>query len=468
MAIVGLWHVATVSSDPNLPDDPTTEEARATAFVEQLTGGRVVKVKRMARWRPAWFMDVQVGSAHEPPLKLHLRGDRRSDVLPFPQLQREAGILQVLEAHGIPVPHVYGMCPDPEAIVMTAVAGTRDVTRCEPARSVALAEEYMSLLARMHQLDIAPFVALGIDEPRTPEQIGLGMLEAYLPLYASTKAAPEPLIEFAIAWARRNVPRHRTTPAFVHWDAGQFLHDGERITALYDFETCLIGDPLMDLAALRMRDPAEPIGADLPHLFRHYATATGEPVDLPVLRFHTVVFALVGVMALAGPMVAPQAGSPHLEYLWWDLMQRRTLVWALAECLGLEIERPAPPAPAVSPRAPMHAMLQDSLAQLTPGSGIDRYTQRAVALLARCLAHADAVGPELEQQDLAAIGSVLGRSFDDRAAADRALEEFVLAAGPESDAALVQCFAGQVERQVHQLEPVADRVAGYDLAPASL
>ncbi|MCW2621973.1 MAG: aminoglycoside phosphotransferase [Frankiales bacterium] len=466
--VIRLCDVAPVTQDTAAPQDTAaTEEDRAAAFVQQLTGGRVVKIRRLARWRPAWFMDVQVGPDGTPPLKLHLRGDRRSDVLPFPELQREAGILQVLEANGLPVPHVYGMCPDPEAIVMTAVPGIRDVTRLEPARRVAIAEEYMTLLARMHQLDIAPFVALGIDEPTTPEQIGLGMLDAYLPLYERTKAKPEPLIEFALAWARRNVPRHRTKPAFVHWDAGQFLHDGERITALYDFETCLIGDPLMDLAALRMRDPAEPIGADLPHLFRHYAEATGEPVDLPVLRYHTVIFALVGVMALAGPMVAPQTGSPHLEYLWWDLMQRRTLVWALAECLGLEVERPAPPAPAESPRAAMHVMLQDSLAQLTPGSGIDRYTQAAVATLARCLAHADAVGPELERQDIAEIGSLLGSSFDDRASADRALEEFVLTAGPESDAALAQCFARQVERMVHLLEPVADRVAGYDLAPAT-
>ncbi len=95
---------------------------------------------------------------------------------------------------------------------------------------------------------------------------------------------------------------------------------------MYDFETCRVGDPLMDLAALRLRHPAEPLGAELEVLFRHYAEVTGEPIDVAALRFHTVVFALVGVMALAGPMVEPQAGSPHLEYLWWDLMQRRALV----------------------------------------------------------------------------------------------------------------------------------------------
>jgi aminoglycoside phosphotransferase (APT) family kinase protein len=442
-----------------------SEDERVAAFVEELTGGEAVKVKRLARWRPAWFVDVQ---RDDRLLRLHVRGDRRSDVLPFPSLQREADILRVLEAGGIPVPHVHGMCPDPEAIVMDAVPGVRDVTRCDDEHRRALAEEYVSLLVRMHQLDLAPFVDIGLQRPATPEQLGLGMLDAYVPLYERTKARPEPLVEFAIAWARRNVPRHRTRPSFVHWDAGQFLHDGEHITALYDFETCLVGDGLMDLAALRLRDPAEPIGADLPHLFAHYERLSGEPLDVAALRFHTVVFALVGVMALAGPMVEPQPGSPHLEYLWWDLMQRRALVWALAECIGVAVERPSPPTPQPTSIGPVLAMLEDAVAQLPAAEGPGRYQLQATALLARCARRADAVRPGLDRQTTAEIEAVLGHGFDDLEAAERELEQHVLRTGPESDAALAQLFARQVERAVFVLEPVADRVAGYDLAPVVL
>lgn len=449
--------------------EPTdqTEEERASAFVEELTGGKVVKLKRLARWRPAWFVDVE-RDGELLHLHLHLRGDRRSDVLPFPSLQREADILRVLEDGGIPVPHVHGMCPDPEVIVMDAVPGRRDVTRLDVDRQRKIAQEHMVLLAEMHRLDIAPFVAVGLDEPTTPEEIGLGMLDAYMPLYHRTKAGPEPLIEFAIAWARRNVPQHRTRPSFVHWDAGQFLHDGQRVTTLYDFETCLIGDPMMDLAALRLRNPAEPLGADLPHLFRHYQAVSGQPVDLEVLRFHTVVFALVGVMALAGPMVAPQDGSPHLEYLWWDLMQRRALVWALAECLGVNVERPEPPTSAPTRDAPMLRMLEDQLAQLVSAPGHEGYQQQAVALLARCLTRADAVGAELDAQTASEFAAVLGQPVAGMDEANRLLEAFVLDAGPEADADLVRCFTRQVERLVFALEPVADRVVGYDLEPATL
>jgi aminoglycoside phosphotransferase (APT) family kinase protein len=450
-------------------DEPPSEEDRASEFVSALTGGRVVKIRRQNRWRPAWYVDVEVDGVAEP-LRLHLRGDRRSDVLPFPSLQREADILRVLEEAGVPVPHVYGMCPDPWAIVMDAVPGTRNQTGPIDEQQT-IAEEYMAILARMHAIDPSAFAAIGLEVPVTAEDIALGMLNAYVPLYERTKAAPEPLIEFAIAWVRRNVPVNRKRACFVHWDAGQFLHENGRITALYDFETCLVGDPLMDLAALRLRNPAEPLGADVSHLFRHYESVTGEPIDVAALRFHTVVFALVGVMALAGPMVAPQAGSPHLEYLWWDLMQRRALIWALGECIGVAIERPAAPqlvSPQPSAIAPMLMMVEDSLAQLPPGAGIARYQQQASVLLARCAVRADAVGPELDSATAAEWSVLLGRPVHDLRAAAADMERFVRNAGPEFDGAIARCFARQVERMVFALEPIADRVTGYDLVPVDL
>jgi aminoglycoside phosphotransferase (APT) family kinase protein len=432
------------------------------AFVEQLIGGEAVKVRRQARWRPAWFVDIDRDGTL---VRLHVRGDRGSDVLPFPSLQREADILKVLEDGGIAVPHVFGMCADPPAIVMDAVVGKRDITGLPASQQQVIADQYIAMLAKMHQLDTAPFGEIGLTIPQTATEIALGMLDAYVPLYERTKVNPEPMIEFAIAWARRNVPMHRTRASFVHWDAGQFLQDGEKVTALHDFETCLVGDPLMDLAALRLRDPAEPLGADLAHIFRRYEEESGEPIDRAALGFHTMIFGLVGAMALAGPMVNPQPGSPHFEYLWWDLMQRRAAIWALAECLGVTIDPPLAPEPAPTTAAPMLHMLADLLAQLQPASGVDRYPRHALGMMAKCLIHNDGVGAQLDRQTTDEFGAILGRYYDTRLAADHDLEQFVRTAGPEWDVALVQCFARQIERQVLALAPIADYVAGYALAP---
>ena len=198
---------------------------------------------------------------------------------------------------------------------------------------------------------------------------------------------------------------------------------------------------------------------------------------MAALRFHTVVFALVGVMALAGPMVEPQAGSPHLEYLWWDLMQRRALVWALSECVGVAIEMPVAPLGSSTPSRiePMIRMITDSLKQFPPAAGLGRYQQHATGLLGQCLLRANAVGPELDRATCDEYAAILGSYLPSMNEANVLMEQFVTTsrshtdqAGQELDKKLIQCFSRQVERMVFALEPVADRVTGYALAPVIL
>src|SRR3546814_10157727 len=83
------------------------------------------KLAEPRRARPAWFVDVERDGLLLP---IHIRGDRKSDIMPFPELAREAAIMAGLEEHGIPVPHIYGVCPVPEGIIMAAIPGSRDVS----------------------------------------------------------------------------------------------------------------------------------------------------------------------------------------------------------------------------------------------------------------------------------------------------------------------------------------------------
>src|SRR3546814_9596180 len=74
-----------------------------------ISGGRIVRMERQVRWRPAWFADVEKNGEI---IELHLRGDRAGDVAIFPELKREADIMQVLFEHGIPVPKIHGYLVD--------------------------------------------------------------------------------------------------------------------------------------------------------------------------------------------------------------------------------------------------------------------------------------------------------------------------------------------------------------------
>jgi len=185
---------------------------RITRFVEQLTGGTVVGLERLIRWRPSWFADVEVDGAVR---RLHLRGDRGGDVSIFPDLKREADVIEILHGHGLPVPQIHGYLADPPCIVMEAIVGTRDFSALDDATKSVIGRDYMHAVAAMHGVPIESFVAAGLHQPEGAQAIALAGLDAYMPHYQRTRSRPEPLLAFVIGWLRRNVPHHRSHASFI-------------------------------------------------------------------------------------------------------------------------------------------------------------------------------------------------------------------------------------------------------------
>src|SRR5277367_3817194 len=355
------------------------EELRLRPQIERLVGGRVISLERQPRWRKAWFAVVEREGVSVP---IYIRGDKQIDAEPYPGLAREAAILNLFRQHGLPVPRVYGMTENPVGIVMDRVPGTRDVdcARDDDERR-GVAEQYIEVLARMHSLDTAPFVAAGMAHPTGPAETALSYLNANIVLYRRTKRGAQPLVECALKWLQRNVPIHRNTARVLHGDPGQFLFEAGRLTCIYDFEATHIGDPLADLAALRTRHGTEPLGADPGHLIRHYAALTGVPIDPAALSFHTAAFMLTAVMALAGPLTDPRPQEMQLEYLTWDLMTRRAMLWAMAECLGVTIT-PKPVIPLPGGRSALVSrVLEATINRIEPKTAMGEVDKASAAAL---------------------------------------------------------------------------------------
>jgi aminoglycoside phosphotransferase (APT) family kinase protein len=427
------------------------DEQKLSACIEQLTGGRVISMRRQLRWRPAWFVDVE---RNAETLHVHVRGDRRSDILPFPELRREAGILEVLEQHGIPVPHIYGMCDDPVAIIMAAVPGTRDVSlAANAAERRTVSHQFIDAVAAMHRLPIEPFVAQGIKEPKNAREIGLVGLEAYGPLYERNRKGPEPLIEFAMCWLRRNVPTHRTRPSFIQFDSGQFLFEAGRVTALYDFEFAMIGDPLTDLATMRMRHSYEPLGEEFSELCRYYAKVSGTPIDVGTLRFQNALFSTVSCMQMAGRIAAPKPGDPHETYLEWDLALRRVLVLILAECMNIELNPPQPAQAAPGGSVPLLSMLKDAVQQIQVADDMQGARRKSALNLVECVQRADQFGGWLERSSWEEAAQFLGRSAVQGSGFEAAMEDYVRTAAPAEDEKLLRYFAAQVDRRLDVFGP---------------
>jgi aminoglycoside phosphotransferase len=438
---------------------PDARWQRAFDAVERLVGGRLVGAEALPRWRPAWNLEVERDGERVP---VHFRGER-PEARPggLYSLERELGVLRVLEAHGIPVPHVYGGCEDPPGIVMERCPGRANLaTARDEAERRAVLGHYVDLLVRMHAIPVAAFEPLGMRSPQGAEALGLGDLPVWERGYRRGKRRPEPLIEFALGWLRRNVPRQRRVARFIAGDAGQFVFEDGRVTGVLDLELACLGDPLSDLAALRCRDVSEPLG-DLSRAYHRYAERSGEPVDPAVVDYHTARFALCTPLAVANLCAAPFPGFNLAQYLGWYLVFGRIAVEVIASRLGVALEPPALPEPAPS----RHAAALDALVGQLGAEPQERrpYATDVALRLAQYAREADARGAPLEREGLEELAALLGRRPGSWAEADAALEAFVLAAGPERDAEIARALYRRGLRHEALLAPAMRELAGASL-----
>jgi hypothetical protein len=312
-----------------------------------------------------------------------------------------------------------------------------------------ITQQYIAQVAAMHRLSVEPFVARGVHRPRGAEAIALVGLEAYLPHYRRTKSRPEPMLEFVIGWLRRNVPTHRTRASFIQFDCGQFLHENGEMTGLYDFEFSMIGDPMFDLATMRMRHDYEPLGAPIHTLCSQYEALSGEPVDHAVIEFHTLQFGTLGAMQFAGTVGRGNPGDPHATYHEFDIALRQVMLKSMHNLTGWALPVEPPPQPRTGDHAVLLRQLSDVLGAIGTASAMDESQKEAAARLIEWLSRSDALGGEMRARDIAEVSALVGEAHTEWADAMAALERHVLAAGPAQDRALFELFARMEARRMH-------------------
>lgn len=433
------------------PSDLPPEWQRGFAWIERELGGAIVAAERQPRWRPAWFLDlVRSGET----LPLYFRGDRGAADHGVYPLEHEMQVLQVLGRHEIPVPHIYGFCPEPRGILMQRSPGRSNLATAESeSERQTVLDEYVDVLARMHRIDVAHFEAVGLPRPKTPEALGLGDFDHWEKSFRRFKCRPEPLIEFGIRWVRRNVPRGRTRAALIHGDAGQFVFEKGHLSALLDFELAYLGDPAADFAGMLCRDLSEPLG-DLTRAVQRYEQKTGEPLDRTAIDYHFVRFALCTPMVVAHLCEHPPPEVDFVQYLAWNLVYGRTPLEVIARRLGVDIGLVELPAPQPTRHTPATGALLRSLEVAAASAGSFQTYQIGMAQrIAQYLERVDLYGSAVEEQDLDEAAALLGQRPASSAEADRALEACVLRARPEGDAELVRFLTRRCLRQELLLAP---------------
>lgn len=430
----------------------------AFGWVEAVTGGTVVRAERQPRWRPAWFLDVERPDGTVLPL--YWRGDRG---IPgsAAALVAEGRVLGVLAAHGVPVPRCHGRCDDPLGLLLDAVPGEVDFHRAPPAEREAVAADFLAVVARTHRLDPAEFEAAGLARPGAGPGQARASLARWRAAVDTAGDVAAPLVRLALGWLEAHPPARDEPPVLVHGDCGpgQFLFADGRVTAVLDWEFAHLGDPMEDLALMRGRDLSYPFG-DFPARLRQYEAAGGHRVDLPRLRWYSVLAMLITPAGLLPVLAAPPPGTDLAQVLAWDAVYGRALAQCLAEAAGVALGPVEPPDADPGPRAWLHDALVDGLAADAAGrTGYDRYRAERRVLLAAHLRLADRLGPAFDAADAADAARVLGHRPASPAEAERELDRCAAAGPGERFGLLLEVLYRRAVRREALLGPLLGELA---------
>ncbi|MGD9795730.1 MAG: phosphotransferase family protein [Acidimicrobiia bacterium] len=431
-------------------------DARVLAWLEAQMGGKVVSWERQPRWRPMWFVDLDRGGAVE---RVVIRGERSDVPLAFP-LRHEMVFQQLLEEHDIPTPHVHGWCDDPVAYAMAVVPGRPDFVGASPENRDRIVDEYVQLLARIHSLPVQPFADAGIIRGTSPADAGYVGSRQITQVYRSTKVQPDPLMEFVLGWLERHPMPVSDREGPVLWDSGQFHHDGEHLLAVLDLENAHIGDPMMDLAAWRMRDTVLGFG-DFNKIYARYADITGKPVDMAAIQWHHLYYTLSNKLTFHGPLAKPVLDTDYMTYAHWVSETNLHAIETMAEYLGIELEEVDIPQPTSSPVSGPHAHLSNSLRAIKIDDPYVKYQVRIAFRLARHLERFDQIGAEVVDQDRADLSALTGKApmgWDD---CEEQLEQFVLNDNGKHDAELVVLFNRRWRRYKALMGPPGSAMAAH-------
>jgi aminoglycoside phosphotransferase (APT) family kinase protein len=235
-----------------------------------------------ARWRDG-------DGGHDLPLIM--RRDPAGSLLDT-ERRVEFAVLRALEATPVAAPPVRWIDEDGSqlgspTLVMERVEGICDwfvlnSDRPEPVR-VALAQRFLDLLVQIQEVDWRGLGLDGVLKDPGPDaaHVELDRWEAEL---RRVQLEPVPELDLVLRWLRERARPARST-VLVHGDfkPGNALLLDDRVSAMLDWETAHLGDPLEDLGwvtnPVRRREHQIPGRWERVEIVEAYTAATGVVVD---------------------------------------------------------------------------------------------------------------------------------------------------------------------------------------------
>jgi aminoglycoside phosphotransferase (APT) family kinase protein len=155
--------------------------------------------------------------------------------------------------------------------------------------------ELARMLARLHRIDLE---SLGMTRPAAGTDSMRELIRQYQAKWRESATRASPVVDYAYAWALRECERDAGNTAAVHGDAGPYnlLVDGDRLTAVLDWEFAHAGDPAEDLGIARVY--AESF-MPWDEFMRAYRDAGGPPAAESRIRLGMLIQFLKGTTLVA-------------------------------------------------------------------------------------------------------------------------------------------------------------------------
>jgi aminoglycoside phosphotransferase (APT) family kinase protein len=292
---------------------------------------------------------------------------------PF-SLRREQVVYEAVAGRGIAVPLLRAVSPAGDALITDWADGA---DRWEPQ----LLGPYLRELGQLHSIEVGELALPGFAASSRAD------IDLWWAVHQQKARSASPYVELAYDVLVEHHPGEANT-VLCHGDAGpaNFLHDGERVTALLDWEFSHLGDPHDDLAWVAVR--AWMFGVQIPdfatEVRRSYASHAPDVVlDPGRLDYWKAVVLMRSLIVVLSAIENGQPGSRFVH-----LSLRPTLEWALmqqvARVAGLTLPQ-LPEVGAVGRRSGQDVITEIALglAELLPSVADDQDATRRVKLMRR-------------------------------------------------------------------------------------
>ncbi|WP_436926577.1 phosphotransferase family protein [Halosimplex amylolyticum] len=249
---------------------PAVETATLVSFLSDALGEPVTETEVI---HDGLNLSLAISTETAAPAYVLRRPNEMRQADSFNDVTQEYGVMDRLRASAVPVPEPVVVCEDESVIgdpflVMEHVDGEAVPLGSDlperlqnPTARGDVASLLIDALADLHSLDVDEFT--GVCE-RRPLRDQLDDVVAQLDEATSATGRESPVLWDVADWLRSNVPSDSAT-AVVHGDfrPGNVLFAGAdrpEISAVLDWETAFLGDPLTELGylLLRWRDDGDP------------------------------------------------------------------------------------------------------------------------------------------------------------------------------------------------------------------